>query len=365
MGDAGATAGSGLGAAISRWLGSGDYVVKENTIVQRASTGIPMMHKTEQTVVLRHREYLGEVRSSINFTVQNAFSINPGLRETFPWASGIASQFAQYRIKGMVYHYVPTSGNAVSSTNPALGSVMLQTSYRADDLAPVSKVETLNEYWACEARPDTEFCHPIECSPTENPFGVHYVRTGAAPSSSSILMYDIGQTWLCTSGMQTNGNVVGDLWVTYEIELKKPLLADYTGTSLRGAVYRSPTASNTFLQQRNTFPEAPTIGEVSSGFGLTLPKGSVGTYLVNVCVFGATTFGFSAFNVSNASKTPLFNTGVTDNCVNITSGSNGIIQAAFTVSDPAVSAGFSLVWSQAGATSVTATVVEVNPLLSF
>lgn len=366
MGDAGAAAGTGLGAAISRWLGSGDYVVKENSIVQRASTGVPMMHKTDQTVVLRHREYLGEVRSSTAFTVQNAFAINPGLRETFPWASGIASQFTQYRIRGMVYHYVPTSGNAVSSTNPALGSVMLQTSYRADDNAPTSKVETLNEYWACEARPDVEFCHPIECDPKENPFGVHYVRTGSVSSSSNILMYDIGQTWLCTSGMQTDGSVVGDLWVTYEIELKKPILADYTGTSLRGATWRKSGSEFSLpTLWRNAFPELPIIDSFSSAFAAVLPRGSVGTYMLNVCVFGATSFSFNTFNVTSATKVPLFAPSVTDNAVNITSGSNGIIQACFTVTDPSAAPRFLLSWNQTGATSFTASIVEVNPLLSF
>lgn len=367
MGDVGATAGTGLGAAISRWLGSGDYTVRENSIVQRASTGIPMMHRTDQTVTLRHKEYLGEVRSSINFSVQNAFSINPGLRETFPWASGIASQFTQYRIKGMVFHYVPTSGNAVSSTNPALGSVMLQTSYRADDVAPTSKVETLNEYWACEARPDVEFCHPIECSPQENPFGVHYVRTGAAPSTSSILMYDIGQTWLCVSGMQTNGSVVGDLWVTYEIELKKPVIADYTGTSLRGAVYRSATGSTQDLVLvNNTFPEALVLSTPNTGvFTVTLPKGSVGSYLINACAFGATSFGSVSTQVSNCSNLSLFAPGVSSNGANISSGSNGIAEGAFRVTDPAVAPSMTLQWSGSGITSITVTVMEVNPLLAF
>jgi hypothetical protein len=99
----------------------------------------------------------------------------------------LAVKYQQYKIRGMVFHYVPTSGFAVSGTNPALGSVMIQTTYRAGDTPPTSKVEMLNEYWASEASPADPFCHPIECSPKENPFNVHYIRNAAIPDQNSLL----------------------------------------------------------------------------------------------------------------------------------------------------------------------------------
>ena len=176
---AGAAAGTGLGATISRWLGAGDYTVASNSIVRstlRSSENIPMMHTSGQTVTIRHKEFIAEISGSVGFTVQRFFLIQPGDTNTFPWLSGIANKYQQYKIKGLVFHYVPTSGYAVSGTNPAIGSVMLQTSYRANDTAPTSKVEMLNEYWASESSPADSFCHPLECSPSENPFSIHYTR---------------------------------------------------------------------------------------------------------------------------------------------------------------------------------------------
>lgn len=211
QGDIGSSLGNNLGASVSRWLGSGDYAVSKNSVVSETASGyVPMMHKDSQTIVVRHREFITEVTGKIAYTVQRSFPINPGLGLTFPWLSGIASQFSEYKIKGMVYHYIPSSGNAVSSTNAALGTVMLQTSYRANEAAPSSKVELLNEYWSNESKPSESFCHPIECDPRENPFAIQYVRTGDVPSTDNVLLYDLGTTRLAVSGMQADDIVVGD-----------------------------------------------------------------------------------------------------------------------------------------------------------
>jgi hypothetical protein len=226
MPGSGAAVGTGLGAALSKWLGSGDYQVSSNSMVSamKASGSIPMMHKNDQTVIVRHKEFIGEIKSSIDYQVQYALELNPGVGSTFPWLSNIARNYQEYRFKGVVFHYVPTSGSAVASTNNALGSIMMQTSYRATDTPPDSKRELLNEYWSTETAPFETTAHPIECNPAENPFNVQYVRQTDIPSGDNLLLYDLGRTYIATSGQQVDGVTLGDLWVTYEVELKKPTL---------------------------------------------------------------------------------------------------------------------------------------------
>jgi len=289
MPGAGASAGSSLGATISKWLGSGNYAVKSNSIVSnvvRGSDAIPAMHNEGQSVIVRHKEFVTEIVGSTAFTVQATFGINPGNSVTFPWLSQIAANFQEYKIRGLVFHYVPSSGNAVSATNAALGTVMIQTSYRANDAAPASKVEMLNEFWSSEAVPSEPFCHPLECDPKENPFNVQYVRTGNVPTNDNTLLYDLGQTFVATSGQQANGNTLGDLWVTYEIELKKPLIASNvtpdipvsvqsvtggtpSGTTLfpTGSVFTTQYGSLAMVLNANS-------NKISFGAGL------VGTYIV-------------------------------------------------------------------------------------
>lgn len=133
MPQTGGSVGSSLGASLSKWLGAGDYSVSQNTIVQKAAQGIPMMHNTGQSVTVRHKEFVCSIAGSTNFTIQRTLTLNPGLAGTFPWLSGIAQNFQEFNIKGAVFHYVPTSGTAVSSTSSALGSVMIQTTYRSND----------------------------------------------------------------------------------------------------------------------------------------------------------------------------------------------------------------------------------------
>jgi len=302
---AGGAIGTSLGAALSKWLGSGDYNVTSNSIVRqsmRAASNIPVMHNDQQSVIIRHKEYLCEVRGSTAFSVQQSFPLNPGVGSTFPWLSNIAASFQEYRIRGMVFHYVPTSGMAVSSTNTSLGSVMLQTSYRASDAAPNSKVELLNEFWSNEVVPSDTMAHPIECDPKENPFNVQYIRSGAIPSGDTQLMYDLGTTHLAVSGTQSTISVLGDLWVTYEIELKKPLLYSNVTSRVESASGIITAASG--LSSTAWFGTSTTLTGslpvVAAGGTLTFPLGTVGVFFIEGFIGGNTlvsgTIGAAANN---------------------------------------------------------------------
>jgi hypothetical protein len=307
----GSNVGSSFGAAISRWLGSGDYTVAQNSVLQRASTSVPSMHRSDQRIVVRHKEFVCEVVSAQAFTVQRSFSINPGLVQTFPWLSRIANSFQEYSIKGMVWHYVPTSGNAVASSNAALGSVMLQTSYRATDSQPGNKAELLNEFWSGEAVPSEVFVHPIECNPKENPFQVQYVRSGPVPAGDTQLMYDLGTTHLAVSGCQTTGNILGDLWVTYEIELAKPIV-DSNATSAAAWVGKyansTVTASNIFGTGTAGVGNFPFTAAANV---LTIPVGYYGSFVFYVTFVGGASSGFTEsgnVTASGATLTTLFDT---------------------------------------------------------
>jgi hypothetical protein len=228
----------------------------------------------DQSVVVRHKEFVTEVKGSTAFSVQSVLPINPGLASTFPWLATIAGSFQEYRVRGMVYHYVPSSGS-VASASPSLGTVMVQTSYRSSDSQPVSKAEMLNEYCASECVPSDSFCHPVECDPRENPFNVQYVRSTNVPANDNKLLYDLGVTYVATSGQQTNGAVLGDLWVTYEIELKKPMVYTNVTPFNSPAVFRMAW-NNLGGSFNGLFPSAtggflPTLNTL----GLTVPSNTL------------------------------------------------------------------------------------------
>ena len=336
---AGGALGTSLGAAISKWMGTGDYEITRNSLVAKAAAGIPSMHNTGQTVVVRHKEYVGQILGSSAFTVQYEFGINPANATLFPWLSRIARGFQEYAIKGMVYHYVPTSG-AYSTSGSALGSVMIQTSYRANEQAPVSKQEMLNEYWANEVVPYETMAHPIECDPKENPFAIHYVRDPTAIVSEPLL-YDMGRTFVATAGNPSTA-VLGDLWVTYEIELKKPLvvsnLTPEPSQALR--IFPSPSSINLF-QNTPSYSSGALPVTFDQTRTMYLAAGTAtGVYVFNLIVFSTvgltgsaeTKWLASGLTLSNCSLYPYFGSDSSYSTQNVASGvSSATISLTFAI----------------------------------
>lgn len=358
---AGSAAGNSLGAAISKWLGFGDYTVGTNSIVQKASTGIPMMHKDGQSVTIRHREFIATVESSTSFNVARSFQLNPGNSETFPWLSTVANSFQEYKFKGIVFHYIPTSGNAISGTSPSLGSVMMQTSYRANDTAPISKSELLNEYWSGEAVPSETFAHPIECNPAENPFNVQYVRRGDIPSGDNQLFYDLGVTHVCTQGQLADGNNLGDVWVTYEVELKKPIVASNVTAMTTSYAGKAETPLATIASLFGGLQRQ--YGSMSIrgvGNSLVWDYPSSGTYILSISLTG-TGFGglYGTLTLTNATlaeyvpgKTKLETTPVS---------TSSVYETAFRVTDP--NKPVTVAFSNSLVGTLTSTAISVARLL--
>lgn len=370
MSGSGASMGTGLGAALSRWLGSGDYSVGANSIVQRSLKGsdsIPAMHSNNQSVVIRHKEYIGEIRGNQTFTVNDSFQINPGNQRTFPWLSGVASRFQEYRIKGMVYHYIPSSGTAVSSTDAALGTVMMVTSYRATDSAPTSKVELLNEYWASESVPSDSFCHPIECDPKENPYNVQYVRTGEVPAGDSRMLYDLGVTYVATSGQQISGKVLGDLWVTYEIELKKPIVASNV-TDVVHSFAQSFVSAGTSSLTTNIFPGTGSaiwggMAVTLSNRKITFPKGALGFFLVTMRYYAGGSYtittGFTVPTYTNCAASLNAPGGTSLEIFN--DADDILVEIGVLITDPAVEASVEFPAVNIAYTNSSTVYVTVNP----
>lgn len=287
MPSSGGSVGHSLGATLSKWLGSGDYEINKNSIVdQNMSSSVPVMHKGDQSIIVRHREFITTVNSSQAYQVQNSFDINPGNPYLFPWMAGIAARFQEYKVRGMVFHYVPTSGSAVASTNSALGAVMLQTSYRASDTPPATKIEMLNEYNSNEAVPCDAFCHPIECDPKENPFNIQYVRSNTLPGSEDKLLYDLGTTHVAVAGCQTTGNPIGDLWVTYEIELKKPIVASNITNPFKTFGLNVAGAANAASIFTGTQVSYGSLGVTAAANTITFDKGVTGSFMIIVSMRG-------------------------------------------------------------------------------
>lgn len=216
--------GGKLGHLAEKITGFGDYQIEQNSIMAGGMTPPQVVNSVDKGgVIVRHREFIGDITASTGFNVQS-FLVNPGLARTFPWLSQVANSYEQYKLRGMLFEFNSTSSDALLSTatSTALGSVIMSTDYDVADLPPSSKREMLNSEWASSSKPSSTFIHPIECKKSVSPQSMLYTRGAiSVPSDFDQRLYDFCRFNIATEGMQVAGGNLGELWVTYEIELYK------------------------------------------------------------------------------------------------------------------------------------------------
>ena len=283
--DIGSKAGGWLGnlahKGISKILGMGDYQavspehgVSSNSFLSPVKQ-VPIMHSDQFGCIrISHREFLTDIQGTNSGAQRYQFVLNPGDARTFPWLSNLSGSFEQYKLLGMCFEFRSTCGDAVSSTNSALGTVCVATTY--DVLNPQfgSKTDILNHFWSGSAKPSVNQLHCIECEPSVTPLAPLYIRHGQLGINSTYTlgtsdpevkvpvtfqemfdarMYDHGRTELIVTGQQAQF-AVGELWISYDLLLLKPRrvpanqLNTYEGPP---SIYAEPVLSY------NTYPEVP------------------------------------------------------------------------------------------------------------
>jgi len=219
----GGMAGNLVDSAVS---GLGDYRVKSNSLME--TQGPPTVRNSKTVFAMQHREYLMDIYGSTTFNL-TSFPINPGLQQTFPWLASQALSYEQYKLKGLLFEFVTTSGTSVGSTNTALGTVIMATEYNSQLPLFSSKFQMENHEYANSFVPFKDNLHPIECAPKDTTISHLYVRVGTGTAYNPLL-YDMGIFQIATVGMQAGVTAIGELWVTYDIEFYKPTIP----TSLSG-----------------------------------------------------------------------------------------------------------------------------------
>jgi hypothetical protein len=228
----GSTLGAGIGKGVHMLVkhltGFGDYNVEYNSLMEGGLSPPELVNSArEGGVIVRHREYLGDISATVNFNL-TSYPLNPGMADTFPWLSGVATSFEQYKFRGVVFEFISLSSDAIlsASTSSALGAVIMATEYNSLNDNFINKAQMENHEFGNSRKPSLNFMHPVECKKSLTSVDLLYVRGGAIPAGADIRLYDLGKTEIATVGMQAASGVAGELWVTYEVELYKPQLND-------------------------------------------------------------------------------------------------------------------------------------------
>jgi hypothetical protein len=160
-------------------------------------------------------EFLVDVTGTVAFTVQQSFSLNPGLAASFPWLSIEAAGWERYRFKKLDFRYTTATGSGTP------GTVIMAPDYDASDSAPASQQIAL-------AYKDREYCPPWELDKLcrlssegmNGAYKEHFVRTTGLSANQDVKTFDVGNLHLCTVG----GTAVpwGKLFIEYEVEFYNP-----------------------------------------------------------------------------------------------------------------------------------------------
>jgi len=203
--------------------------VKHNTLIRPDPPQMMNSYYREGAFVIRHREYIGDIISSATantFNIQT-FPLNPAQASTFPWlASGIGPSFEEYRLNGCVFEFKSTCSDAIaSSTNLALGQVMMCVQYDPTDPVFTTSNQLLNYFWAQSGKVSDNIYHFVECDKQQSPLVHLYTRSGSPASESDLRFSDFGRFSIATNGLQGTSINLGQLWVSYEFLMYKPKVA--------------------------------------------------------------------------------------------------------------------------------------------
>lgn len=266
---------------ISQIFGYGDYHVPESNTLIHGDTVPQFMEVTSRMTRVRHREYIQDVISSATantFNI-NSFTINPGMVATFPWLASVAANYEQYKIKGMIFEFKTMSSDALNSTNTSLGSVIMATQYNVLDSAFSNKQQMENYEFAASTKPSCSLIHAIECAPHESPLTELYTRNiSQSIANSDLRFYDFGKFSIATTALQGTSVNLGELWVSYDVELYKPKLGAIGIASDHYQLGSGVVSSSPFFNAQKS--SSSTFGTTITNTTITLPPNFAGQFMI-------------------------------------------------------------------------------------
>jgi hypothetical protein len=225
--------GGKLGGLFSKVTGIGDYQhnnddLEHNSLFNKGdSLQAPQMHNNKHVTRIVRREYLGDViagATGANFNLVS-YDVNPGLQQCFPWLSQIAQNYESYKFLGLAFEYKSTSGESVASNNTSLGTVVLCAEYNATNANFINKMDMENYEGSVSIKPSSCVLFGVECRPSDNALGDHlYIRATGVPAGQDQKTYDMCNFQIATVGIPANSTNLGELWVSYDVELYAPKL---------------------------------------------------------------------------------------------------------------------------------------------
>jgi hypothetical protein len=193
------------------------------------TTGAPMMSRSGpklEDIRVRHREYLLDVLSQDGSTFGcMSIPIQPGDPNAFPWLATIANSFESYEVHDLAYGFETEQGSGYP------GSVMLAIDYDSLDPLPASKQQMMGYRGAVRTAPWKNCTYRALRSELVKrkdkyiqPSGYTLPGSLAVSAAGDPRLSVLGNLIIATAGNTTTGDILGELYVEYDILLKTPSL---------------------------------------------------------------------------------------------------------------------------------------------
>lgn len=189
-------------------------------------TSQPRIRATHKTCVITHKEYLSDISGSnavafpaIAAPGYNAYLVNPSNPGVFPWLSGVAPLYETYKFRKLKFSYQPACSTST------LGRIMAAFDYDASDLPPASKTQLMSNDGAVQTATWNEIEIPASQAGLnkQKNYYTNFTVSNNPDLPSVLRQNNVGTFYLMAIGQATE-NVIGELFVEYEIELSTPQL---------------------------------------------------------------------------------------------------------------------------------------------
>jgi hypothetical protein len=293
FGPQGKLIGSAIGSGVARITGQGDYTIRSNSLIDNGGKLSPQFINQNGDLRVCHKEFVHNITSTIDFFGRR-LPVNPGIQQLFPSLSKISQNYTEYRFNGLVFEFRSTSGPI--ATTPASGVVVMATQYNPVESDFTNKIQMDSYMYANSCKPYEGMLHAVECEQRQAFSLSHLIRFGSHGIDQSLLpFYDLGSFSIATEGMAAAGDVVGELWVTYDVTLMKPKIQPVLYTPFGSYMHSS---GNTVLNA--IYP--PVVDNQTDWLSITNGvAGSatmffkqIGVYLVSFSVTGTGVTDFAA-----------------------------------------------------------------------
>jgi hypothetical protein len=239
----------------------------------------------KNTMRFRECERIATIPGAVSFTVVDTIQCNPGLSTSFPWLSGHAALFENYRVHKLVYRYKNLKGTS------SAGNVIMSFDYDTLDSAPTNAIAATQSTHYVDGAPWRIFQLNV---PTDKR---NLFTRSNTPAGADLKTYDMGALHISCEGCADTSDH-GYLEVEYDIEFFNKQSSSSTSppsTGSSAAFYLSAP------QSLNSNQIVAYDTEITNSLGIVNTAGSfsipAGTYRYDVVFYhtGGTVNGVRMF----------------------------------------------------------------------